>query len=98
MGLNVYDRRWNNAKQLFERLQLLAKEQNCFVVFDNDFETDEIEINEDDRTINFVGDHCSVNVYNGDPEYDEGANSTIQEWNDEMRSRIRVFKEIDLKL
>lgn len=93
--MNVYDARWNNAKRLAERLQQYAKDNNCFIVFDNDFEPSELVINEEERTVVFESPGCAVCIYDGNPEFDDGANTPIGEWNEEMKQRIRVFKEID---
>lgn len=96
--MNVYDARWNNARNFIQRIKELADTNEYVLMFDGDTLTDGyIEVDDENREINIVFPGCCINIFNSDPDYDEGAHTPVKEWIDEMKTRLRVFREISIE-
>jgi len=90
------DKRWTAVKNLFERRILPAlRKPNVFATYEGEmFGALEVEIDCERRLIQIRSGNCLYGVYNGNPEYDEGAYSTIAETKKEILDSISILKRL----
>ena len=99
--MNIYTARWNHAKRFFGQIkQLIDSDDECVVVVDGDpiiFTEGDIIIDEEHQEIIISSLYLTLCMYNGDRELGDDANTPIDQWTEEMLTRVRVFKEVKLK-
>jgi hypothetical protein len=95
--MNIFDKRWLNARKFTEKVNsIISENEDCFVFFDGE-SFDEIKIDEEHREILLVSTNCVVCIYNGDKDCDEGAHTTSKEWLTDTKQRLQIFKEIQIE-
>lgn len=94
--MNIYDKRWNNARNFFQKVLEIAEKGDYVLMFDGVILTGDVKIDDDHREIVIIEDNSTWVVYNGDTDYDEGAHTTSKEWLANMKERFRVFEEVDV--
>lgn len=94
--MNIYDKRWLNARKFAEKVEAIITEHEDYVLMYDGELVDEIKIDEEHREIFIVSENCTYGLYNGDKDYDEGANTTSKKWLEEIKQRVQIFKEIEI--
>ena len=96
--MNIYEKRWNAVKKFVEtKINPLLSNPDYTAAYDGDLMSihDPIEIDEENKEMIInLGHNCSVCIYNGDPEFDEGVHSTIEETITDLRERLEIFKAV----
>lgn len=95
--MNMYDARWNSAKKYMTFLRDTIKaNEHYHLFFDGMRFNGSIIIDEENRTIELKEDNVSYILYDGDVECDEGAHTLVEEWLEDIQTRVQVFQEISI--
>lgn len=94
--MNIYDKRWNNARNFFQKVLELAERGEYVLMFDGSILSGDIKIDDEHREIVIVEDNCTFIVFNGDKDLDEGAHTPSKEWLADIKERFRVFEEVNV--
>lgn len=88
----IQSQRWDAAKKLFRNIKKVAKENELVIMFDGQvIGSDNIVQGKD--SINIIFSTTNYEMFYANPEYDHGLDSTIEEFAEEIRARIRLYKE-----
>lgn len=93
--MSIYTDRWNAVHELFmDHIVPAFDDPTCDVLFEGQLLTrDQLVI--DDQLIEIVIDNCTYVVYNGDPEFDEGAYDLQADTAKRIRKQFKIYKRID---
>lgn len=93
-----YEKRWLAAKKFIEtKINPLLSNPVYFAAFDGDLISikDPFVIDEENKEIVAdLGNGCLMCIYNGDPDWDEGAHTPTREFIKDIRDRLQIFKEV----
>lgn len=93
--MSIYTDRWNAVHELFmDHIVPAFDDPSVDVLFDGQqiFRDQLIIV---DQLIEVVIGNCTYTLYNGDPEYDEGAYDLISDTEKRIRSNFKIYKRID---
>lgn len=92
-----YEKRWQAVKKFVEtKINPLMMDECYIAAMDGDLIDicAPLVIDEETKEIVVTSDHGAYVIYNGDPDYDDGAHTPSREIIKDLRQRFQIFKEI----